>query len=237
MRAQFFLWSPVSRGVHAESFFLGVHAESGRFVSARADFFCAVQSTAGVRMQEFFLFVLSGHLFSAGRAQFFGRSCSARAPCMRVRGANFSFLSSRFQQLRAHFFYSPTLLPCDQSLCHPRSKETFFCHFRAAVWGIQGAQNFSFAQFFFFSCPVSSAQTLSFVFFHEISAVHFFRILRQKFEFFWHLPSAVSGSLATLVGTGWTGSWGRLNWFWGPAQLPIYTWLSSSLLPLHSLSP
>jgi hypothetical protein len=66
---------------------------------------------------------------------------------------------------------------------------------------MQGAQNFSFAQFFFFCRPVSSAQTLGFVFLHGISTVHFFRILRQKFDFFWHLPSAVSGSLTTLVRT------------------------------------
>jgi hypothetical protein len=72
-----------------------------------------------------FLFVLSGHLFSAVRAQFFldAPAQPARHAC--VSGAPI-FLSSRFQQLRAHFFFSPTLLPCDQSLCHPRSKETIF---------------------------------------------------------------------------------------------------------------
>jgi hypothetical protein len=99
----------------------------------RAQIFFVLSGQQLLCMQEFF-FSLSGHLFSAGRAQFFfGRFCSARAPCMRVRGANFSFLSSRFQQLRAQFFSQPhttavcaAFCSCVQSLCHPRSKETIF---------------------------------------------------------------------------------------------------------------
>jgi hypothetical protein len=67
-------------------------------------FFGAVRSAA-VHAEIYFLSVRS--LLCWARAVFFGRSCSARAPCMRVRGANFSFLSSRFQQLRAKFFTAP----------------------------------------------------------------------------------------------------------------------------------
>jgi hypothetical protein len=84
-RTDFFLWSPVSSGVHPESFF------------------CPVTSP----------------LLCARRC-FFGHFCSARAPCcrfflscsqpcMRVRGASFFFLSSRFQQLRAQFFVTAPL--------------------------------------------------------------------------------------------------------------------------------
>ena len=76
-------------------------------------------------MQEFFLFVLSGHFSSAGRAQIFlGHFCSARA---------------------------------------------------LAVHACQGRQ-------FFF--PVQSLPAAA-----------------RKFEFFFFLPSVVSGSLTTLVRT------------------------------------
>jgi hypothetical protein len=101
----------VRSGVHAESFFwVCMQSPVASCLRAQIFFICVVRSTAGVRMQEFFYFVLSGqqqgcacrnffYLFCPvtssllGARSFFGRSCSARAPCMRVRGANFSVQS------------------------------------------------------------------------------------------------------------------------------------------------
>jgi hypothetical protein len=126
-KKKFFWWSPV--WCACRIFFCMQRLVTSP--AARADFLfffgfacrhlCAVRSTAGVRMQEFFFicavrstagvcmqefFFLSGHLFSAGRTQFFfGRSCSARAPCMRVRGANFSVQS--LSAAARTFFFQP----------------------------------------------------------------------------------------------------------------------------------
>jgi hypothetical protein len=55
-----FLLFPVWSFTRVENRFLGVHAESSRFLSARTVFLCAARSTAGVRMQIFIIF-LSGH--------------------------------------------------------------------------------------------------------------------------------------------------------------------------------
>jgi hypothetical protein len=109
-------------------------------VNARTNFFLSSVSSSWCACRIFFL---SGH-FSAWRAQIFFWTLllspramlqiflSSSLPCMRVTGANF-FLSSRFQQLRAQFFFQPhttavcaAFCSCDQSLCHPRSKETIF---------------------------------------------------------------------------------------------------------------
>jgi hypothetical protein len=114
---------------------------------------------------------------------------------MRVRGASDFFLSSRFRSTAAArtvffvFCHSHTLLPCAQPFvlvtgrCVTRAaRKLFFLSLPCSSVRDMGAQNFSFAQFFFFCRPVSSAQTLG-------------------FNFFWRLPSAVSGSLTTLVRT------------------------------------
>jgi hypothetical protein len=116
---------------------------------------------------------------------------------------------------------------CPLSFVCPRSKKNlFFCPVTSAqkCQGGRARRNlFSFGlsgrlraavcsrkiiflgpRSFFFCRPVSSAQNfLIFFVAHGISAVHFFRILRQKFEFlnFWRFPSAVSGSLTALVRT------------------------------------
>jgi hypothetical protein len=74
-RTVFFLWSPVSRGVHAESFFLGAHAVSGHFSSAEH--------------AQIFL----------------GHFCSARALALHACQGHPFFLSSRFQQLRANLIF------------------------------------------------------------------------------------------------------------------------------------
>jgi hypothetical protein len=67
---------------------------------------------------------------------------------------------------------------------------------------MQGAQNFSFAQFFFFCHPVSSAQTLGFDFFWRMESLQYtFSESCVRNLNFWRLPSAVSGSLTTLVRT------------------------------------
>jgi hypothetical protein len=113
----------VRSGVHAESFFwVCMQSPVASCLRAQIFFICAVRSTAGVRMQEFFLFVMSGqqqgcacrnffYLFCLvtssllGARSFFGRSCSARAPCMRVRGANFSVQS--LPAAARTFFFQP----------------------------------------------------------------------------------------------------------------------------------
>jgi hypothetical protein len=171
-----------------------VHAESGRFLSARTDFFlfvlsgqqqgcacrnffCAVRSTAGVRMQEFF-FVLSGHLFSAGRAQFFWTLLLSPRAMHACQGRQF-FLSSRFQQLRVHFFSATLycrvrsfLFLCLVAVCRFDSSRINFLVTRRCV--TRAARKIFFlslpcrsvrdagraSQFFFFCRPVSSAQTL-----------------------------------------------------------------------------
>jgi hypothetical protein len=89
-------------------------------------FSACCRSAASVRATFlFFLFVLSGHFSSAGRAQnFFGRFCSARAPCCRL------FLSVRSLLLTAmhacqgrQLFFSVQSLPVNSSCAH-----SFFCH-------------------------------------------------------------------------------------------------------------
>jgi hypothetical protein len=127
-----------------------MHAESGRFLSARTDFFylccpvnsrgahagiflfCAVRSTTGVRMQEFFLFVLSGHLFSAGRAQFFWTLLLSPRAMHACQGRQFfcPVASSSF----AHIFFSAPHYCLVTGRCVTRAaRKQFFCHFRAAV--------------------------------------------------------------------------------------------------------
>jgi hypothetical protein len=158
-KKNFFVWSPV--WCACRIFFL--HAASGHFPLPRAQIFCffgfacrhlcAVRSTAGVCMQEFFCFVLSGHLFSAGRAQFFWMLllsprtmlqpfslCSVISPCMRVRGISDIFFRPVASCSCAHNFFCHTLLQraqpfcsCDQSLSPTQQGNYFFCHFRAAV--------------------------------------------------------------------------------------------------------
>jgi hypothetical protein len=87
-------------------------------VNARTDFFCGVRSTAAAHAIFYFICFVRSLLLYWARAVFlwmlllsprtmlrpffslFGHFSSQ--PCMRVRGiSNFSFLSSRFQQLRA----------------------------------------------------------------------------------------------------------------------------------------
>jgi hypothetical protein len=216
LRLRFFFPGPVSRCVHAESFFFWVCMQS------------PVTSSAGRVRLLFFVFVcllplnrvcaplfLSGRFSSMRASNFFWgcpvSSCAcgnlfSLCPVTSLLGACSFFwtllLSPRAMhacQGRQFFFPVQSLLAaarkifsqphttavcaafcsCDQSPCHPRSKETFAVrsHLRRHLVLI----------FFFFA--------------HGISAVHFFRILRQKFDFFWHLPSAVSGSLTTLVRT------------------------------------
>jgi hypothetical protein len=87
------------------------------------------------------------------------------------------------------FFFSPTLLPCDRSLCHPRSKDTFFLLPCSSVRDTGRAELFFYAVLFLFLSGLICADTwFCFFFLHGISAVHFFRILRQKFEFFGIFP-------------------------------------------------
>jgi hypothetical protein len=127
---QIFFLCGVRSGVHAESFF--ACSVWSLPPAARADFLffwlcmqtplCCPVNSRGAHAGIFylccpvnsrgvhagiFLFVLSGHLFSAGRAQFFldAPAQPARHAC--VSGAPI-FLSSRFQQLRAHFFQPHT---------------------------------------------------------------------------------------------------------------------------------
>jgi hypothetical protein len=127
---QIFFLCGVRSGVHAESFFAcsvwslppAARADflffwlcmqtplccpvNSRGAHAGIFYLCCPVNSRGVHAGIFFLFVLSGHLFSAGRAQFFfGRSCSARAPCMRVRGANFSVQS--LPAAARTFFFQP----------------------------------------------------------------------------------------------------------------------------------
>jgi hypothetical protein len=134
-------WSPLCSSVSARIFLSGQHP-AGRaaifflFLIDRSlpllgaqiiIFFSACcRSAASVRATFlFFLFVLSGHFSSAGRAQnFFGRFCSARAPCCRL------FLSVRSLLLTAmhacqgrQLFFSVQSLPVNSSCAH-----SFFCH-------------------------------------------------------------------------------------------------------------
>jgi hypothetical protein len=93
-------------------------------------------------------------------------------------------------------------------------------HFSAgrAQFFLDASQNFSFAQFFFLCRPVSSAQTLGFDFFlaHGISVVYFFRILRQKFDFF------LASSLCCFWFSDHTGQ-NQLNWPMGAVELVLRT--------------
>jgi hypothetical protein len=129
-----------SRGAHAGIFYLCCPVNS-RGVHARIFLFCPVTSSLLGARSFFWTLLLSPRAMHAcqGR-QFFCPVASSSC---------------------AHIFFSAPHYCLVTSRCVTRAaRKQFFCHFRAAVWGIQGAQTFSFAQFFFFCRPVSSAQTL-----------------------------------------------------------------------------
>jgi hypothetical protein len=91
VHAESFFWvcmqSPVASCLRAQIFFYLCCPVNSRGVHAGI-FFVLSGQQQGCACRNFFLFcpVTSSLL---GARSFFGRSCSARAPCMRVRGANF----------------------------------------------------------------------------------------------------------------------------------------------------
>jgi hypothetical protein len=177
---------------------------SGRFstaLSARQNLFLwsPVSSWCACR-----IFFLSGHFSSAGRAQFFLDASaqparhaadfflSSSQPCMRVRGASFFFLSSRFQQLRAQFFcHSPTLLPCAQpfalvtSRCDTRAaRKLFFVTSVQQCEGYRARRTFLLRSSFSFAVRSHLRRHLVLIFFGAWNLCStLFRILRQKFKF------------------------------------------------------
>jgi hypothetical protein len=110
---QYLLYSCV---IARQYFFLAVrsaavHAEFGRFLSARTIFLCCPVNSRGAHA-GFFLFVLSGHLFSAQRAQIFlGHFCSARALALHAcQGRPFFPVQSLPAAARKfEFFFFPLL--------------------------------------------------------------------------------------------------------------------------------
>jgi hypothetical protein len=93
----------------------------------------------------------------------------------------------------------------------------FFVTFMQQCEGYRARRTFLLRSSFFFCHPVSSAQTLGSDFFlaHGISAVHFFRILRQKFDF-------LASSLCCFWFSDHTGQ-NQLNWPLGAVELVLRT--------------
>jgi hypothetical protein len=98
-------------------------------------FFCGVRSTAAAHAEIFFLSVRSLLHSPFGRhaADFFSFSPHSHASVSGAPAIFFCRVASCQQQLRAQFFLQPhstavcaAFCSCDQSLCHPRSKETIF---------------------------------------------------------------------------------------------------------------
>jgi hypothetical protein len=210
VRATFFVFlffpCPVTstRCARAEYFFFG------RFLSAR-HFFYPV--SRGVHAESFFWVCMQSSVTSPllGAAQHFSLSflLSPRTSHACVSGAPIFPVQSLPAAARKFFFW-PTLLPCAQpfalvtSHCVTRAaRELFFLSLPcSSVRDTGRAELFFCAVLFFFCRPVSSAQTLGSDFFWRMESPQYtFSESCVRNFIFWHLPSAVSGSLTTLVRT------------------------------------
>jgi hypothetical protein len=142
-----------------------------------------------------------------------------------VSGAPTIFLSSRFLSTAAAriVFLQPhstavcaAFCSCDQSLCHPRSKETiFFVTSVQQCEGYRARRNFLLRRSFSFAVRSHLRRHLVLFFLHGISAAHFFRILRQKFEF-------LASSLCCFWLSDHTGQ-NQLNWPKGAVEPVLRT--------------
>jgi hypothetical protein len=144
-----------------------------------------------LRAQNLF-FVVSGQQLVCMQNLFFRSLLHSRL------GASDFFLSSRFLSTAAArtVFLQPhstavcaAFCSCDQSLCHRRSKETiFFVTSVQQCEGYRARRTFLLRNSFSFAVRSHLRRLLVLFFLHGISAVHFFRILRQKFDFFGIFP-------------------------------------------------
>jgi hypothetical protein len=144
VRSTFFFFCPVQSTLQgAQHFFLFLIDRSLPLLGAQITFFCLLAASQQRQCAPFFCSVRSLLLSPAQPARhaadffsLFGHFSSQ--PCMRVRGAGDFFscpVASGQQQLRAQFFFGShphstavcaAFCSCDQSLCHPRSKENIF---------------------------------------------------------------------------------------------------------------
>jgi hypothetical protein len=119
------------------------------------------------------------------------------------------------------FFHSHAQMQGAQNFCFAQLfrslRSTLSFVVRSPPRSILLSQNYFFSRSFFSCRPVSSAQKLCFDFFvaHGISAVHFFRILRQKFEF-------LASSLCCFWLSDHTGQ-NQLNWPMGAVEPVLRT--------------
>jgi hypothetical protein len=175
-------------------------------VSARTEIFCGVRSASAVHAEIFFSLI--GHFCTAVWAsccRFFLSPLHSHA-CL--SGALADFFSGQ-QQLRAQFFLSQphstvvcaAFCSCDRSLCHPRSKETiFFVTSVQQCEGYRARRTFLLRSSFSFAVWSHLRRHLV-LFFCTESLQYTFSESCVRNLIFWHLPSAVSGSLTTLVRT------------------------------------
>jgi hypothetical protein len=206
-----FFWSPLCSSVSAQIFYpvssscaraeflLFFLSLSGRFTSAAAPaillFFFAQSLSVNSSCAHIFFFDRSQPHSTVVRAAF----------CFCVRS-----LSASFDSLRSNFFVTGRcvtraarkiflLLPCRSVRAAGCAQNIFF----PVMLKCRARRTFLLRSFVFFCRPVSSAQTLCFDFFcgaWNLCSSLFSESCVRNLNF-WRLPSAVSGSLTTLVRT------------------------------------
>ena len=125
---------PVRAGLSATAFFSrAVSYSAAQQRQAMQNLFLGRPVTAAQQCQgaQKFFFVLSGQQQGCACRNFFYLFCPVTSPLLdAAQHFSWTFLLC---PRTSHACVSGAQIFPDQSLCHPRSKETFFCDFRAAV--------------------------------------------------------------------------------------------------------